>query len=930
MNRVLNGSERLYRLLILLYPPGMRRRFGRDMAELFRDRLRQEWRSRGRLGLLRTWRRTLTDLLWHALMERCQEYRQRSRQPAPQAGRAGQRQGGNPFFGGLGRDLHYALRTLLRHPASSLLILLTLALGVGANAAMFGLADRLLLSPPPHIQEADQVLRIQFQGSDRRGNPFTMSTTSYPVFESLKQAAHGFVALAAEHGGEMVLERGSASRKLKASMVSADYFTLLGVEPQLGRFPGPEENRLPDGLAVAVLSQPFWQREFGGDRGVLGSTLRLDGRLYSVVGVAPGGFSGDDLNAVDVWVPLPAGLAKRSDDWRFESRLRIVSILGRLAEQASPEAAQQEAQQILRESGALPRRGPEFQVRLGSVIPGRQLEGVTRQGRIALWLSGTAALVFLIALANVATLQLLKALRRRRQTALRLSLGCSRGQLARQLLAESLLLAVLGGAAGLLVAVWFGEAVRRLLIPEMASVGWAQAGILAAAGGAALLAGLATGLVSAWQSRSVSLMEGLQSAGSTLRWRRSRLQTGLLVAQAGLSLLLLAGAGLFLRSLYEVVSQDLGFDTSRLALLEIEFPASVPASERDDIYRRLQEQASRHPDVASALPVNSVPFGPFLTLPVGIPGRDVEPLFMGQFPRLYGTAPGFFKAMRMEIAEGRAFSGADHAQAPLVAVVNRSMASTVWPDENPLGQCLRSGFDPVAWPPQLTDKLPCRRVVGVVADTRPRRIRLEEETTSLQYYLPFVQLPALPGPPMARTWSLLIETKGPAAEHLAGLHNALGKFLPRSQSEHLEFRPYQQLIDPQIRPFRLGATLFSLFGGLALTMAAVGLYGVLAYSVAQRRGEIGVRLALGAGGPSVARLIAGEGFKVALTGILLGAAAALAAGRLVASQLYRTEPHDPVVLLGAAAALTGAALLASFVPAWRASRTDPNEVLRTE
>lgn len=929
MNRTLDASERFYRLLLLLYPAEMRRRFGGDMAELFRDRLRQEWRTRGRLGLIRAWRRTLLDLLSNSLMERFQELRQRVLPAAAPASHTGTPPGGNSFLAGLGRDLHYALRSLLRHPAPSVLIVLALALGVGANAAMFGLVDRLLLSAPPHIRQADQVVQVQFQGSDPRGNPFVMATASYPVYEALQESAHGFASLAAVHRAEMVLEQDSGeSRKIAASMVTSDYFTLLGVDPLLGRFPDSGDS---DEIAAAVVSWPFWQRHWGGDRAALGSTLRLDGRLFSLIGVAPQGFSGHDLTNVDLWVPLAAGMANRTDDWRFEPHLRIISILARRAPQTSIKAAQDEVQQILQQGGLLPRLAQVFEVRLASLIPARRLDGINRQGQISLWLSGTAALLFLIALANLATLQLLKALRRRRETALRLSLGCSRSALVRQLLAESFLLAGAGGAAGLLVADWFSEAVRHLLIPEMAPVGWAQGGILAAAAIAAFVAGLATGLVPAWQSRSVSLMEGLQSAGGTLRWRRSRLQSGLLVAQAGLSLLLAAGAGLFLRSLHEAVSQDLGFAVDRLALLQVEFQPAVAESEKDALYRRLLQQLSRLPEVSSALPVISIPFGPHMIFPVSVPGRDTDSVFMGQFPRLYAAAPGYFQAMGIQVVQGRAFGDADTSRAPLVAVVNRTMANAIWPDESPLGQCLRSGVDPDSWPPRHSESLPCRRVVGVVSDTRPQRIRQEEENTWLQYYLPFDQLPAMPGgPPAALPWSLLVEARGPVAGHLGGLQSALSSLLPHSLYEHIEVRPYQQLIDPQVRPFRLGATLFSLFAALALTMAALGLYGVLAYSTAQRRAEIGVRLALGADGQSVARLIAGEGLKVALTGILLGGAAALASGRLIASQLYRTAPHDPFVLFAAAVLLIAAALLASWIPAWRASRVDPCEVLRTE
>ncbi|HSR53070.1 MAG TPA: ADOP family duplicated permease [Acidobacteriota bacterium] len=924
MNAVLRGSERLFRLLLYLFPSEMRRHFGRDMAEVFRDRLRAALREGGVTGMLRGWARSFLDLLASAFMERVQQAQEKLR---GSSGSAPARGGRFPSGRGVGDDLRYAFKSLLRHPASSLLVLLTLALGVGANASMLGLTSRLLLSAPPHVVEGARLFKLQFAGSDFRGNPVVSTTTSYPVYDKLRESAQSLSAVAARHNGEMVLGRGESARKVQVSMVSRDYFVLLGVRPQVGRFPSAEEHQPPAGIPVAVLSHSFWQRELGGTREALGHTLTLDGTTYGVIGVAPPRFSGDDLQVVDVWVPLLSGMSGRPPDWRFSEMLRTVTVLARLAPQASLVQARQEAARIL-QGGQGPMR--EWETDWASLIPGLRLEPGGASGRISLWLTATAALVFLIALANASTLLLLKALRRRRQTALRLALGCSRGRIARQFLTESLLLSTAGGLAGLVAAYWCGEMVRRMLMPEMAPSRWSDSGVLAAAAACALLAGLTTGLIALWQSGTSSLMNTLRSAGSTLRWRRSRLQSGLLVAQTAVSMLLLVGAGLCLHSLYQLISQDLGFDADRLALARVEFPSSLGPEDRDRIYRRLEELAERMPEVTEALPVESLPFGPHTTFPVGIPGRDAQELFQGQFPRLYGAAPGYFQAMGIEIVRGRGLGASDHGEAELVAVINQSMAHAVWPEEDPLGKCLRTGFDPSVWPPRVTDDMPCRRIVGVAEDTRPQRLRLEQENTALQYYLPFDQLPDLPGPPRSRVWTLLVRTEEAAGPQVALLQETMRRALPSSQYEYLEVRPYHELMDPQVRPFRLGAALFSLFGLLALAMAAVGLYGVLAYSVAQRRAEIGVRMALGAAAGQVARLIALQGLRVALLGVLLGGAAALAAAPLLSSLLYRTRPYDPWVLSTAVLTLVAAALLAALLPAYRASRTDPNQVLRTD
>ncbi|HSF42697.1 MAG TPA: ABC transporter permease [Thermoanaerobaculia bacterium] len=826
------------------------------------------------------------------------------------------------------QDLFYAARSLLRQPGFTVFVVLTLALGIGANSAIFGLLDRLLLSPPPHIQDPDRVVRL-LMGQSGASSRFTMSTTSYPTFLDLRDNVRSFEGLAAVAARPMVLGRKGDATAVRGAKVTGGYFRLLGVRPESGRFFGEEEDRAPSGLEVAVLSHAFWQSQLAGDRGAVGREVILDDRPFVVVGIAPPGFTGDGVEPIDVWVPLSAGMRGLPAGWRENRSLNIVELLARLKKGASEPAARQDATGAYRRGLETyrPERSSQGEISFLPLIAAVGPDGLTQEGRIALWLGGVALAVFLIAVGNVTNLLLLRTARRQREVAVRLALGMSRGRLVRLWVTESLLLAFLGGAVGLLVARWGGDLARLTLFPGMAPTeALLQPRIFLVTALAAILAGLFAGLLPARQASATSISRRLDPSALARSLRRSVLLTALLLLQTGLSAVLLSGAGLFVASLYNVRTQNLGFTTERMLLAQV--PGDSGASgNQDAFYREALERIKRQPGVEMAIPIDSLPFGAHSIPPISVPGLEAAPGQDTQLPFMNAAAPDYFRMMGMTILRGRGFTTKDDAGSPLVVVVSETMARTIWPHEDAIGKCIRIGHAQGEPPSmQASPSLPCREVVGIVNDARRRSIR-PENIPIMQYYVPYEQMP-LPPAGVSTISGLLIHTAGEPRGMIRAVQQTMQSV--GSDSRYVDVRPYQDLIDPQIRPWRLGATLFSIFGGLALTMAAIGLYGVLAYMVAQRRKEIGIKMALGASSGHVVRGVVGEGLAIALVGLGIGGLVVLAMGRWFEPLLFGITPRDPAVLATVALTLTAVSVFASLIPALRATKVDPNLALRTE
>ena len=821
----------------------------------------------------------------------------------------------------------------MRQPGFTFFIVLTLALGIGANSAIFGLLDRLLLSSPPHIRDADQVVRLLL-GETIGGSRFSMSTTSYPAYRNLRDNTRSFAGLAAAAAGQMVLGRGADASAIQGAKVTGNYFQLLGVQPHSGRFFGEAEDRPPYGLDVAVLSHAFWRRQLAGDPGAVGRNIVLDGASFTVIGIAPPGFTGDGIKPLDVWVPLSAGMKNLPAGWRENRSFNIVALVARLEEGVSQAAAQQEATQVhnrdreIFASGDSSQSEISFLPLLAAVGP----NGLTQEGRIALWLGGVALCVLLIAVGNVTNLLLLRTARRQHEVAVCLALGMSRGRLIRLLVTESLLLATLGGLGGLLVAYWGGNLTRLTLLPDMASPETlVQPRIFVVTALAALLAGLIAGLLPARQASATSLTERLAPGSRTGSFRRSALLTSLLLLQTGLSAVLLAGAGLFVASLYNVRTQSLGFTTERLLLAEV--PAGGVGQggsevNQDSFYRTALERVRMLPGVEMAIPVDALPFGAHTVPPISVPGHQGAPGQDTQLPFMNAATPEYFQMMGMTIVRGRGFTAADNAGSPLVVLVNETMARTVWPSEDAIGKCIRIGHAAGEPPsPAASPSLPCREVVGIVNDARRRSIR-PEAIPIMQYYVPFEQVPPPLFPDAPMISGLLIRTTGEPAPMIRPIQKTMQSV--GSDAPYIGVRPYQDFIDRQVRPWQLGATLFSLFGGLALIMAAIGLYGVLAYMVTQRRKEIGIKMAIGATSGRVVQNIVGEGLAIALLGVGIGGLVVLAMGPWFEPLLFDVKPRDPAVLAGVALTLMAVAVLASLIPALRATRVRPTLALSRE
>jgi predicted permease len=827
-------------------------------------------------------------------------------------------------------DLRYALRTFRREPVFVAGVVLTFAVAIGANAAMVGIVERLMLAPPSGVSDAGRVVRVRPGFVSEAGESYTMETTSYPAYEALASRADAFAAVAAERLDTMATGRGAARAEVAVVQATGSYFTTLGARPAIGSFFGPGDDLIPAGNSVVVLGHAYWRRRFASDRGVIGRELIVDDQPLTIIGVAPRGFHGAQRAAVDLFVPLTVAFRGRGPGWWSEGGMRIVTIVARLRGDVDSTAAGTIAAAALRASS------PAFDdllafTRLESLVPGQSAR-TSPQARVALWLSGVSSVVLVLAAANVATLLLLRAARRRQEVGVRLALGASRARLARQSITESLLLAVAGGAGGLLVARWFTDAIRATLLPALApSDSVADGTLIAASFAAAAGAGLLAGLIPLLHFRGQP-SDALRAGGGHGSSGRFVVQHLLVGIQVALCTLLLVGAGLFVISLHRVRSQDLGFSTSRLLYVGLDFTGSVPGAERDLIHHEAVRRLAALPGVSRVTVVQGMPFASHHIPPIDVPGFTFPP--GRQLPIMYGATPDYLEMMTVELRDGRLLSEYDDRRGPLVVLVNETMARTVWPGERAIGKCVRAGHPPGATVPGAGDptRLPCREVVGIVRDSRARSLRpVGDEARLMQYYVPFEQLPR---PPFAdataygEVHAILVQAAGDPRAVAADARRTIQGSTARPV--YARVRPYQELIDPQLRTWRLGATVFTAFGVVALVIAAIGLVAVISYLVAQRTREIGVRLALGGTSAAIVRLVVGDALRMAAGGATAGVLAGLALGGLTESMLFATSPRDPLVIASAASVLMIVAVMAATLPAWRAAQVSPLAALRTD
>jgi predicted permease len=820
------------------------------------------------------------------------------------------------WWSALVQDARYAVRGLRRSVGFTLGVVITLALGIGANAAVFTLIDRLLLRPPPHVADARTLRRVHVEVTFKDGRRDVRGPMSYAEFDALRRLGAFAGVGAFIYPVPVALGRGVDAPRLERGAASGEYFRVLGVEPSLGRFFVGEDDDDAVSRPAAVLSYGLWQRRFAARADVIGEPIVLDGRAYVIVGVAPKGFSGTEVDAPDVWIPLaPSMAATGGPKWRNNKLGFGIHVVARLRPSVSPERAASEASSAVR----IAHQGTFFAdlpstVRLGSVIPGRRLDRRDAGLSVATRLAGAAAMVLLIACANVANLLLARALSRRRELAVRLALGVGRGRLIAQLLTESVLLAAAAGGAALLVAFWGGSLLRTLLMPN---VSWStppvDARVLAFTAAVACAVGLVAGIAPALQMTRHDLVGSLRAGWRDARGGWSLVRAGLVLVQAAFTVILLVGAGLFVRSLYNVRTMDLGFSVDRTILADVRFArGAAPADGWDAVYDRFATRVRDLPGVAAVSVTSTAPFWTISFERLFLPGHDSLPDGMRARPT-NPVDPGFLETMGMQLTAGRGFTASDRAGTPNVAIVNAALAKRAWPNESSLGKCLKIG----------ADSAPCTTVVGVVRDVAFMNVRDEPPP---QYYVPLAQTSS-----QNQTRYLVVramDASSDVRDVAVAVRNALRGSHPGIEA--LDVRPMSALLEPELRPFRLGATMFGVFGLLALLLAGVGLYAVISFDVARRTRELGIRAALGARGADVVRLVLGQGLRVTAVGVTLGLLLALALGRMVEALLFDATPRDPFVFGVVSITLLTAAASASLVPAWRAAQVDPVVALRDE
>ncbi len=829
-------------------------------------------------------------------------------------------------------DIRYALRTFRREPTFVAGIVLTFGLVIGTNAAVFGLVRRLMLAPPPGVQDAERVVRVATTLTADDGSVFTMETTSYPAFRDLAALDRAFAAVAAVSADSVTTGEGADLAEVPAVKASGQYFAVLGVRAAAGRLFGPSDDALPNGNDVVVLSHAFWQRRYAGDASAVGQQLVVDGQRLTIIGVTPRGFNGADLAPADLFVPLTTAMRNRGAGWWSEPRIRMVSIVAHLREGVAVHGAEALALRTLRETLVAGGTDRLTAVPLEPVVPGRAAR-TTPQARIALWLTGVSIVVLLIATANVGTLLLLRATKRRRDAAVRLSLGARLLYLARQSVIESLLLSLAGCALGLVLAHWIGDIVRVTLLPNVAAMtGFVEPKVLVASVAVACAAGLLASLGPIAQLGRSNLSLELRAGGGHGASGRMVYQHALVALQVAMSMVLLVGAGLFVRSLERVQSQDLGFSTARLLHITLDFRGPTPGPEHDHALAEAARRIASVPGVTGVTVVQGMPFSSHNIPPIHVPGYAMPSPAAQQLPIMYAATPAYLDMMGVKLREGRLFTRGDTAGTPLVVLVNETMARTMWPSRSAIGGCVQAGHagDPMLGDPMsAAASLPCRAVVGVVRDSRARSLRTEgNEAKLMQYYVPLGQAPPAPFPNIPQYHGILARTAGDPDRWVTPIQRIVQS--TSSRPVYARVSPYQTLIDPQLRSWRLGATLFSAFGLLALAIAAVGLFAVVSYLVTQRTREIGVRLALGGSAGGVAGLVVRDAVRMAAVGGGAGIVIALLAAPFVQSMLFETSSREPGILVGAVLVLMAVAVGAAAVPAWRAGRVSPMTVLRDD
>lgn len=819
------------------------------------------------------------------------------------------------------QDLVYAARTFRHSPVFTFVAISSVALGIGANAAMFGVVDRLLFRPPSLLKDAEHTHRVYFFETNR-GKEGINQGGQYARYADIRRWTNSFSTVAGFTRDFLVVGIRDDAREMPVGMVSANFFELFDASPLRGRyFTEVEDSPSGEPANVAVLGYGFWRTQYG-ERDVLGETIQIGQTSYTIIGVAPPDFAGlwEDRPPV-AYVSLTSygaavGSFIRGRQWWGSYGWGWMSIVVRrrqnvTIEQANADLTQAQIKSVDSQRMEQPNLTPTNLLRPRAELGPINFErgpDATATAKVATWVGGVSLIVLLIACANVANLLLARALRRKREIALRLAVGISRGRLAAQLLTESLVLAMLGAVVGLMVAHWGGALLRATLLPENeAPGGLYDPRTVAYALIAAVVVGVLTGLAPILQTRGVDLTSDLKTGSREGTHGRSRLRTSLLVLQGALSVILLVGAGLFVRSLLNVQAMRWGYDVEPTLVVSVNMRGMVlDSAKRVALFDGLLSTAKAMPEVENASLQDGIPYWSTSSTGLYVEGID-SVRRLGRFT-FNKVSPEYFETVGTRILRGRGIEATDRAGAQRVVVVSESMAGVLWPGQDALGKCIRI----------QSDTMPCSDVVGIAENIKSGDLGTDP---GYYYYVPAAQI--------VRTNGLFVRVRGDDARDYSEIvRRRLQAEMPGTA--YVVVRPFSEIVGRQKQSWTLGATMFSAFGVLALLLAGVGLYSVIAYNVTQRMHELGVRRALGAQARQVVRLVVSDGLRVVVAGLVIGGAISLWAVQFVEPLLFKVSARDPLVFGLVVLLLLAVAVVASWVPALRASRVDPNIALRTD